>query len=46
METNRAEACREQYRGSFKKAQIVACFAGINTLVILFPAAMLDYLPD
>jgi len=45
MKTNRVDACRELYRGSFKKANLVACLAGIVALAVLIPAEMADYLP-
>jgi len=46
MKTNRVDACRELYRGSFKKAQLVACLAGMVALAVLLPAEMAGYLPD
>jgi len=46
MNINRVDACRELYRGSFKKAQLVACLAGIAALAVLLPAQMAGYLPD
>ncbi len=46
MKTNRVDACRELYRGSFKKAQLVACVAGMVALAVLLPVEMAGYLPD
>ena len=46
MKTNRVDACRELYRGSFKKAQLVACLAGMVALGVLVPAEIAGYLPD
>ncbi len=46
MKTNRVDTCRELYRGSFKKAQLVACLAGMVALAVLLPAKMAGYLPD
>ncbi len=45
MKTNHVDACRELYRGSFKKANLVACLAGIVALAVLIPAEMAGYLP-
>jgi uncharacterized membrane protein YesL len=46
MENNHVDACRELYRGSFKKANTVACLAGVMALAVLVPVAVADYLPD
>jgi len=46
MNTNRVDACRERYFGAFKKANLVACLAGIVALAVLIPAGMAEYLPD
>lgn len=45
MKTNRVDACRELYRGSFKRAQIVAIVAGMVALAVLIPAQIGGYLP-
>lgn len=46
MKANRVDACRELYRGSFKKAQYVACLAGMLALAVLLAAKNWGYLPD